>query len=128
MITATVKKTGPLFDGRADAAVDRFVRDSTKVLTLAGTQMVKLRFKSRIQVNTGRFLGRITGEVSGAIGKIYTKFILYGYWLEGVGSQNATTRFKGYWGYRETFIELDARSEEILAPLVAKLRREMGGA
>lgn len=127
MINLTVRKEGPLFDGRAEAAVTRFTEDSTKLLVSVGTQMVKLRFGAKIRVNTGRFLGRITGEVTGAIGRVYTKFILYGYWLEGVGSQNQTTRFKGYWGYRETFIELDAKSEQILRPLIEKLAREMGG-
>jgi hypothetical protein len=127
MIDVTVKKTGPLFDGRAQAAVDRFTRNSTTVLTRVGKQMVKLKYRSRIRENTGHFLGRISGEVTGRIGHIYTKFILYGYWLEGVGSQNATSRFKGYWAYRETFIELDSRSQEILQPLVDKMIREMGG-
>lgn len=127
MISVETRKHGPLFDGRAQAAVDRFERDATSVLTRAGTQMVKLKYVSRIQRNTGHFLGRITGEVSGSIGRIYTKFILYGYWLEGVGSQNATTRFKGHWAYRESYIELDARQEEILKPLVDKMIREMGG-
>lgn len=127
MIELEVKETGPIFDGRADAAVARFTRDATKTITQVGTQMVKLKFASRIRVNTGRFLGRITGEVSGTIGRIYTKFILYGYWLEGVGSQNATTRFKGYWGYRETGLELDSRSAEILKPLIDKMIREMEG-
>lgn len=127
MINVTIKKSGPLFDGRAEAAVVRFTRDSTSVLTRVGTQMVKLKYGARIRENTGHFLGRITGDVTGSIGRIYTKFILYGYWLEGVGSQNATSRFKGYWAYRETFIELDARSTEILQPLIEKMIREMGG-
>lgn len=128
MIKIETRETGPLFDGRAQEAVDRFRRDATRVLTLAGTQMVKLKYASRIQQNTGRFLGRITGEVTGSVGRIYTKFIMYGYWLEGVGSRNATTRFKGYWAYRESYIELDARQDEILKPLVDKMIREMGGA
>lgn len=128
MIDVTVKKSGPLFDGQADAAVARFTRDSTKVLTQVGADMVKLKYSARIRVNSGRFLGRITGEVTGTIGRIYTKYILYGYWLEGVGSQNATTRFKGYWAYRETHIELDAKSEQILQPLINKMIREMEGA
>lgn len=126
MISLKVDKKGALFDGRAEAAVTRFTEDATKTLVSVATQMVKLRFGSRIRVNTGYFLGRITGEVTGSIGRVYTKFLLYGYWLEGVGSQNQTTRFKGYWGYRDTFIEVDANSKQILKPLIEKLTREMG--
>lgn len=128
MITVETRMTGPLFDGRAQAAVDRFVRDGTKVLTQVGYDMVRLKYAARIRQNTGHFLGRITSEVRGSIGEIYNKYIVYGYWLEGVGSRNATTRFKGYWAYRESYIELDARSAEILQPLVDKMVREMGGA
>lgn len=128
MIIVETRASGPLFDGRAKAAVERFTRDGTSVLTRVGTEMVKFKYASRIQVNRNRFLGRITGEVNGSVGQIYTKFILYGYWLEGVGSRNATTRFKGYWAYRDSYIELDARSREILQPLIDKMIREMGGA
>jgi len=127
MIDVKVRRTGPLFDGQADAAAARFARDATSTLTRVAYDMVKLKYAARIRENTGHFLGRITQEITGSIGHVYTKFILYGYWLEGVGSRNPTTRFKGYWAYRETAIEIDARSPEILKPLVDKMIREMGG-
>jgi len=34
---------------------------------------------------------------------------VYGPWLEGVGSRNATTRFKGYWSFRKAATRLEAR-------------------
>ena len=38
---------------------------------------------------------------------------VYGPWLEGVGSRNATTRFKGYWAFRKATSALDHAIEEI---------------
>ena len=80
--------------------------------------------------NTGVFLGSVTqtdgpgstrgaapgASTAGSITRTYTMPIIvedpavetivtsgnamYGPWLEGTGSRNATTRFKGYHGYR----------------------------
>lgn len=38
---------------------------------------------------------------------------VYGPWLEGVGSRNQTTRFKGYWAFRKATAALDRRIEEM---------------
>ncbi|WP_432129587.1 hypothetical protein [Streptomyces tendae] len=37
--------------------------------------------------------------------------IAYGPWLEGVGSRNDTTRFKGYWAFRKAAAALERRIE-----------------
>jgi hypothetical protein len=37
----------------------------------------------------------------------------YGPWLEGTGSRNETTRFKGYHGFRQAGQELDRQAKEI---------------
>ena len=38
---------------------------------------------------------------------------VYGPWLEGVGSRNATTRFKGYWAFRKAAAALEMRISEM---------------
>jgi hypothetical protein len=38
---------------------------------------------------------------------------VYGPWLEGVGSRNATTRFKGYWAFRKAASALERRIEDM---------------
>jgi hypothetical protein len=38
---------------------------------------------------------------------VTTELATYGPWLEGTGSRNETTRFKGYHGYRKAAQELD---------------------
>jgi hypothetical protein len=43
--------------------------------------------------------------------KIWDRGVIYGPWLEGVGSRNfPVTRFKGYATYRRTFQQIDRRA------------------
>jgi hypothetical protein len=39
--------------------------------------------------------------------------VIYGPWLEGVGSRNRTTRFKGYFTFRRTAQQLKSRSTAV---------------
>ncbi len=51
--------------------------------------------------------------------------VVYGPWLEGTGSRNETTRFKGYRTFRTIAQELDARATELVEPDVQRAVREM---
>lgn len=57
---------------------------------------------------------------------VTTELAMYGPWLEGTGSRNMTTRFKGYHGYRLAAGELDAEAEAIadaeLQPFIQRCR------
>ncbi len=57
---------------------------------------------------------------------VTTSNAMYGPWLEGTGSRNATTRFKGYHGYRIAAGELNAEAEtiagEVLQPFIERCR------
>lgn len=44
--------------------------------------------------------------------------MVYGPWLEGTGSRNATTRFKGYWSFRRAVQQVEARVPELVQPVV----------
>lgn len=91
--------SGPLFDGRADTALDGYLRDAQ--LTVA--KEAKRRVLSRLS----QVLRNPTGTYEGAIDIVESEDpfvtdgdIIYGPWLEGVGSRNKTTRFKGYRTFR----------------------------
>jgi|SRR5882762_7951775 len=127
MIEFTVKKKGPVFDERGAHAVERFTDDATRAVAEAGARMVRMTLNARIRVNTGYYVSHVISEVRGSWGRVWDQFIIYGRWLEGTGSRNRTTRFKGYHSFRDTAIRLDQQSEQILAPLVAKLMRELNG-
>jgi hypothetical protein len=57
---------------------------------------------------------------------VTTENAMYGPWLDGSGSRNQTTRFKGYHGYRIAAQELDTEAEAIadaaLQPFIERCR------
>lgn len=130
----TVHEHGPLFDGEAAALFHRGAEAARARLADEGRRRVIAAFMTRIKVNTGRFLSSVTttdatrtyASVSGHHAYTMTvaadpvtdtvvtsSIVTYGAWLEGVGSRNETTRFKGYHGFRQAAQELDAQAGEI---------------
>lgn len=129
-----VRTEGPLFDGRAEAAMDRAVHQIRENIAKQGKEMAAAYFAGSIRRDRGVFLGsfrtvsdtttftsrsgrkiyEMTIEADPATDTIVTTDIAsYGPWLEGVGSRNDVTRFKGYHGFRLTAQELDRKAEEI---------------
>lgn len=116
---------GVIFDDRGKQAIRNFTEDSARAMADAGYDIVYALARQRIKHGTGYFLSHLDTEISGTYGRVHDSMIIYGLWLEGVGSRNATTRFKGYHFWRDGAVILDNRSEQIIAPLEAKLEREL---
>jgi hypothetical protein len=117
-----VRASGPLFDGRAAAAIRDGVAAIRKRLAAEGEHLAGAVFASQIRDNHGRFAASltVTGESRAYTTHsghhsytlpiavtdpatdlaVTTDLATYGPWLEGVGSRNETTRFKGYHGFR----------------------------
>lgn len=139
---------GPLFDGTAARAMREGAIAVRHKLADEGRQKVHTAFNSMIHVNKHVFTSTMT-EIDtthvyvwgGDAGKkhytmpvvvddpatetvVTTELSTYGPWLEGTGSRNQTTRFKGYHGFRIAAQELEAESsaiaDEALAPYVMR--------
>jgi|SRR5689334_745682 len=52
--------------------------------------------------------------------------VIYGPWLEGTGSRNSSTRFKGYWSFRRARSALEANKERIARGVLVKYLRRFG--
>lgn len=91
--------SGPLFDGRAEAAIDDFL-DAAKS-TVADVAVIELRTLGMSQYDhpTGFYVSTIHVERV-MEDYVITDNAVYGDWLEGVSSRNAATRFKGYKTFR----------------------------
>ncbi len=142
-----VKVSGPLFDGRAAVALQEGIRAARKDLADEGRKLAIAAFTGQLRRDTGRFLHSITTTGSSrayttASGhKSYTLPVVvedtatdilvttdlasYGPWLEGTGSRNETTRFKGYHGFRRAGEQLErvarAITERTLNPYVERM-------
>lgn len=98
----TVRITGPLYDGRALAAVDAYTRQIEHDIAVAGQKMVLDRLAQVLQHPTGHYQSLIrTDRVSNGERISDGGKVVYGPWLEGIGSRNyPKTIFRGYRTFR----------------------------
>jgi hypothetical protein len=110
---------GPFFDGRDRAVVSLMCSDIARTVAERGTDLVQQELPRVLKHPTGRFQSGVHTEAGGNTAKTTDDGIIYGHWLEGTGSRNKTTRFKGYFTFRRMGVLLDAMAGSI-ANQVAK--------
>ena len=75
-------------------------------MMLTGSEEAENRVRQRLDIvlrnPTGYYRSRINSDVTATQGLVHDSNVIYGPWLEGIGSRNATTRFKGYHHWRRT--------------------------
>ena len=137
--------SGPWFDGTADRLMKEAELSVRHAVSERGSVLVRMAFDAAIQVNRGRFISSVTiidsSRTFSSPGgrRVYTMAIdvpartdvvttsnaTYGPWLEGSGSRNLTTRFKGYHGFRLAGGELAAQAtpiaQDALEPYVRRM-------
>jgi hypothetical protein len=121
-MTVTVTVRGPLFDGRAETAMrdmTRALKDDTGRWALdhlkAGTSV----FRYEYHPATGRYAAGLDVEPRDADTDVVFEHVVYGAWIEGVGSRNARSRFKGYFLFRRAATALNAALPNVTAKTVA---------
>lgn len=117
---------GPVFDGRADRAVHAFCEDVEQQIAHQGENDVRSNLHHVLRHPTGRYESRITTERARGDWAVTDQGIVYGPWLEGVGSRNRTTRFKGYFTFRRTAQQLRAKATPIAERVLRKYLGRMG--
>lgn len=126
-MATTVTVSGPLFNGLSDAIMNDMCGDIERAVADEGEQMVRAELPNVLQHPTGRYMSGIRTEVSGAGMDVTDSGVVYGPWLEGIGSRNAPkTRFKGYSTFRRVAQALDARAKQIADPIVDAHVRSLG--
>lgn len=95
-----VDVSGPLFDGRADKAVDDFLVDARHDVGGQGLAYVHTILDRWIREPTPYYETQLIVEDVAADTVVHDREIIYGPWLEGIGKKNRTTRFKGYHAFR----------------------------
>jgi hypothetical protein len=143
---ADVRTSGPLFDGRAEVALRQGIIAARHAVAHEGEQLTRTLFIGSIHDDHGRFIATITtidgSRVFATHGgrKTYVMPIVadrsaetlvtadlatYGPWLEGTGSRNETTRFKGYHGFRRASYVLNDTAEGVASRALEPYVREM---
>ena len=111
MISVHVVKTGPFFEGRAVRQLDLACEDIEQRVATFGASIIRTELHKVLKVETPYY--RLQNEARRIQDgwEIWDRDVIYGPWLEGVGSRNyPRTRFRGYATYRRKFQEIDRRA------------------
>lgn len=105
---------GPLFDMRARRVFRDFQQDLEDEAAEFTLDQIKDTFHSHFKAPTGYYESNVRITNMSGSPEVWDGGMAgpkYGPWLEGVGSRNNTTRFKGYHAFRNAAQALDARIE-----------------
>lgn len=114
---------GPIFDGRAKAAVRDWLDESKREIAVKGVDDVQAHLGSVLKNPSGYYESKITKAPSRDDWRVIDQGVVYGSWLEGTSSRNSRTRFKGYATFRRIAQRLQAEQDGITRDV---LRRFMG--
>jgi hypothetical protein len=116
----TVDAHGPLFDGRADAAMVQILDEARQEVAQQGLADVQLNLDTSIRHPTPYYETQIMTERAGEAYVVHDRGIVYGPWLEGVGSRNRSTRFKGYFSFRRATETLRQKAPALVEVVVKR--------
>ncbi len=125
-VSYDVELNGPMFNGRAIKAVMSFCGQSQEDAAKAGVDMIQRELDRVLKHPTGVYRSHIHHEPRGSFYAITDGRIVYGPWLEGVGSRNApVTRFRGYRTFQRMTPRIKRRADLVAETLlrVKYLRR-----
>lgn len=112
---------GPMFDGRAELRVALFLNEAIDLVAAAADAAVDQNLAASIRNPSSPpfYQSQINVAHRGLDRVVNDNMVIYGPWLEGVGSRNSTTRFKGYFSFRRARQETEAMVPALVAPAVA---------
>lgn len=128
MYTIEITASGPLFDGQWQPALDEWVWDAVQEVGAQALANWHHNLDQSIRHPTPYYETQLVSELAAPdVDIVHDRGIIYGPWLEGTGSRNATTRFKGYFAQRRAAQQLEGQLDRVLAPVTARLVRRLNG-
>jgi hypothetical protein len=125
--TVTIDLSGPLFDGRALAAVDDFLDEAKTEIAQQALAEVHDILDRSIRHPTPYYETQVRMHPVGSDRVVDDRGVVYGPWLEGVGTRNLTTRFKGYHAFRIAHQVVEQRADDIAERVLHRYLPRMGG-
>lgn len=124
-----IRMEGPLFDGRAARAMDAYCDQAREDIAEFAETMALNEMGAHFKHPTGYYESRvITDRVSGDTSRVWDQDVVYGPWLEGVGSKNRPRPgFPGYKHWRRTKAITKQRAPQIAEHTLARFLPEMRG-
>lgn len=120
---------GPFFAAGADHIVDAGVKEMEKRLAASAHWRLQLKMHGYFRRPTPYYWTRTIDKPRADYHVVTDQGVIYGPWLEGTSDRNRTTRFKGYFHFRQTTQEMSTRRIYTLVtdPVVRDIVRVLNG-
>lgn len=119
--------SGPLFDGRAEAAMPRIVAEIQDEVAAQASADVHLWMNRFFRHPTPYYETQVVTQRRADSTVITDRGVIYGPWLAGTGSRNApATRFAGYPHWRLATQQARDAAGRLAAAVVARHRGDLG--
>lgn len=120
--------SGPFFTANPVHIVgDHLDQMRLMVADIAETR-VRTHLSTHQRIQTGFNVSHVqVRNISSSLTQVQQTNAVYGPWIEGTGSRNKTTRFKGYWSFRTVSSEMNQRVGTIIASNVRAMVAELNG-
>lgn len=115
--------SGPIF--HADAAVEIMLNGISRSIADELRTRWLINLDSSIRVNRHVYTSNVVAQRDPDGWRVTDGGVIYGPWLEGTGSRNRTTRFKGYASLRRAAQDMEGRADIIAEHNVAQFCAEM---
>ena len=127
-MSITVRAVGPIFDGRAISVGHAMCEAISTEVAAQGYANVMTNLNASIRNPTPYYETQVTVTARSATERsVNDRGVIYGPWLNGTGSRNRTTRFKGYNFIRRATQKTRAEAPMLTALIVARGVAAMGG-
>lgn len=112
-MSTNVKYSGPLFNGEAQKVIQDYQVEAESYLGDYVVNQIQSELGSVLKNPTGYYKSKVVTNLQADDVAVTDSGVVYGPWLEGVGSRNKSTRFKGYATFRRVTQRINAQAGEI---------------
>lgn len=128
MTDVEIDLNGPLFNGTAIIALRQCTEDIADEVSAQASANVHLMLDRSLRDPTPYYETQVTRDrIMPLTYLIHDRGVIYGPWLEGIGSRNRTTRFKGYASFRRAAQKTESEVDRIGNAVVRRYLPRMGG-
>lgn len=121
-----VELSGPFFSADVAAVAQSEFDTAREELARTIENRVHARLQATLQNPTGYYESRVVSDRASADSyEVHDSNVIYGPWLEGVGSRNAETRFKGYASFRLAAQGMDSTAHDIVEDAAERIARRL---
>lgn len=125
MIEIDVLVSGPVFDGRAQAAIARAGEQAEDVVAQAGVDEVRRLVRTYAKKRSGTYEGRVTSDRAAGDRVVHDQDTVYGPWLEGLMWRNIHTGYTGFQPYATATRILKHKTPALVGPIFDRAIRSL---